>query len=218
MRRTGRLCTALSLVALLLSCAWGTGCSSGCESDADCAAGERCQGVAFASCEPQECETDGDCAAGYQCTKLFSNYCTPTCRALQCGHGTACVEGLLGGASCQPGCKSNDDCPANTFCQGCAFLCFQAPQCVPGCHDDGECGAGQFCRSGKCLEQCFDDSDCPRGTLCNKGLDSLLGDAGASCFEGVPCRCVDCVGTPACAPTDGGADAASDARPRGDGG
>jgi hypothetical protein len=55
------------MVGLALGALGSTGCDPGCESDADCEAGQRCEGVVNASCQEPECRTDEDCPAGYEC-------------------------------------------------------------------------------------------------------------------------------------------------------
>jgi hypothetical protein len=210
MRRARRLGLALCSLGILFTCAWGTGCSAGCESDADCDVGERCEGLVFASCEVPECLDDDDCPAGYECSTFLTTSCEPSCEALECGRGTVCVEGMFGGASCVPGCKTNEDCPAQSFCPAPCWFCFSAPQCEPGCHDDAECGAGELCRDGTCRLQCAADSDCVNGVCATSAL-ALLAGADPACPPGAQCACFACaelgMSVSACASADGGIDA-----------
>jgi hypothetical protein len=206
MARARWLRAAVVIVGLALGSLGSTGCDPGCESDADCAAGQRCEGLVASSCQEPECRTDDDCLAGYECGGRFGETCLPTCAAIQCGHAQICVDDFLSGASCQPGCKNNEDCPAGSICPSCSSRCRSAPQCEPGCHDDGECGAGQFCRDGKCLTQCWNDSDCFPGSICNANLATVSADPGETCPASTQCICLSCAGlsVPACASVDAG--------------
>lgn len=194
MQRAGRVCAALAVAALFVLT-----CATGCE----------------AELFEEECRSDADCLAGYQCIEFMGASCKPTCKVIACGRGETCVEGLFGGASCQPGCESNDDCAAGSYCPGCWF-CWPARHCIVGCHDDGECATGEFCRDGSCIPLCSNDSECAAGTICSAEVMTLMIlDAGPSCPAGQQCSCVDCASfstsVGACSAADSGpGDAASD--------
>ena len=70
MARARLLRTAVAMLGLVLGSSWSTGCDPGCESDADCEAGQTCEGVVNASCQDPECRSDDDCPAGYECDKF----------------------------------------------------------------------------------------------------------------------------------------------------
>lgn len=162
---------------LLLGLPWWTGCSLDLFQD--------------------ECRTDADCGLGYSCGGLLARSCEPTCEVARCDRGTVCVDEMFGGYSCEPGCKTNDDCPAHAFCSGsCAILCgWDAPpaQCEPGCRDDSECSTSQLCKNGSCLERCREDSNCATGSFCAPDpLSMWTRDAGVTCLSGEQCSCLAC--------------------------
>ena len=142
-------------------------CGTGCQSDYDCAAGERCEVTCYACtadgqcpgcegvCVPAEdCQVTG-CPAGFECQ--VSCY--------DCAGGT---EDCLGGCTgvcveVQVFCSSDADCPAGYACQwpdgedypcdpetGCGKM---AGVCVPvsiGCYSDADCPAGFVCQLMPC--------------------------------------------------------------------
>ena len=209
-----RSCTGAALfvvvVALVAGCDAMDPFASECSSDADCSPGYSCGGLIAASCIPT-CEVL-ECADGYACDEgLFGGAsCKPTCAIIECGAGTVCVEGWFGSTSCQPGCKSNDECPAHTYCANTCFIFCgdKAPQCEPGCQDDSECASGEFCQDGSCLVQCSSDSDCGPGRFCSPHLLAVLLPDGGPCSPGERCSCFNCPSgsssVPACAAVDGG--------------
>src|SRR5215204_4508538 len=157
MRRAGRLCTALSLLAVLTGCVWNVGCSA----------------------DSEECSTDEDCPTRYECAGLIFPTCTLGCSFLKCEQGMVCVREAFGGGKCERGCKDNDDCPAHSFCaipcrglfcpDPCLFCSDVAPQCETGCHDDGECDTRKVCLQGKCIPHCYDDTECDAREVCRNG-------------------------------------------------
>ncbi len=77
-----------------------------CESDDDCAAGEKCLG---GLCEPW-CDEDGDCIGGLLC---FDNKCEAGCHTDDdCGEGEICQD-----EDCTVGCTTDEDCGPQEVCE-----------------------------------------------------------------------------------------------------
>lgn len=199
---------------------------AGCQSDADCAAGQVCQSGACTSQNPCKatkevcgdkidndcdgivdegcsagCSSDADCAAGEvcksgSCTKGPSN-CT---RSEVCGDG---IDNNCDGQvdeGCSTGCSSDADCAAGQICAG--GQCKAAPT---GCRSDADCAAGEACetRTYTCYKKttrCSSDADCGRGEVCMSGVCTTPG----TCRDGATRKCSGggvgaCIGEQTCA-------------------
>ena len=155
------------------------------------------------------CPVGVDCAAG-QC-----DFCTPDCRALECGDdgcggscgecdtSDSCVDGLCACAhecddvACGPGAcgGSCGECADDEECSEGACVC--APTCASAaqpCGDDGcggscgECGPLSGCIDGECVD------DCP--------AELPLSPVGAACASDGDCgdtdSCIDICGWSSC--------------------
>jgi len=129
----------------------------GCQSDADCLAGERCEvrcgnGWCEGACVPvgEDCQVTG-CPVGQVCEVM----------CYDCAPGTDCEAGCFG--TCVPeavGCQSDADCPSGEICQLMPCDCMEGdPDCLDRCREVG----------GVCVPQtpiCYGDQDCPEGFYC----------------------------------------------------
>ncbi|MCS6798838.1 MAG: hypothetical protein NZ898_09945 [Myxococcota bacterium] len=162
-------------------CPEGQLCLSGrcfprCESDEDCAIGERCttEGACApstlppADAGPRDASADGGIDAG-ACGTAMCEGTTPFCDPLS----GRCVQ-----------CRSRDDCGGATpICEVAYGTCraFTAARLCGPCNTDADCtGVGRCVgrdspRERVCMRDCPDAGGCPRGFLCRSGLCTPIG-------------------------------------------
>jgi hypothetical protein len=86
------------------------------------------------------------------------------CQDQRCPHGEICQPVQTSGfnlcppLTCQPGCRSDNGCPAGYKCD------VQESSCV--CKDDSVCGAGLACIEGNCFDTCRSNRDCAVSWVC----------------------------------------------------
>lgn len=205
-----------------------TATPTGCRSDSDCDASERCN------------TASGDCEARPSTGAALGGACTA---------GADCASGVCNQGICTQSCNWLDttSCPSGFYCNGRATGSCGNGLCLAGsagggdfgtaCTENTEC-ASLFCAEGKCSEPCVPSgvTSCPSGTVCQAGnvqtcgscqAAGLLGDAceGSSdcasrlcasapeigsfcttpCADQDPCpggyACVEAAGTSICIPT-----------------
>jgi Cys-rich repeat protein len=175
-----------------------------CTSNAQCGAGEVCDGETCNACSSDsQCGPQAKCTAthtGFQCTcsgdadcasgACASGVCeapsptTASCNAgASCPKGQGCVNGVCGA------CSTFEDC--NPTSRG-AFGPLSGFACVNGtcaaCTTNSQCGGGQACVGGTC-GTCATNSQCgPTGT-CTDGFCTCSADSqcasGQRCGQGV---------------------------------
>ena len=183
---------------------------TGCQSAADCRAGEQCisgQCVGAPACTSSAqcganqqcvsgvcvtiagCTSSAQCAAGEQCV---SSACVaiPACTSnAQCAAGEQCVAGVC---VVVPACTSNAQCAAGETCQ--RGTCIPT---VPACTSSAQCGAGEQCISGVCVavSGCTSNAQCNFGEACVAGQCVPTGcTSNAQCGTGQTCQAGRCVG------------------------
>lgn len=208
-------------------------CVPGCGSDRDCAGGRHCVPESLPHGFCAQCLTNDHCntAANEKCvgttcvtTCQTNNDCTsqtnaPYCdtnvgTCVQCLSDGVCPIGTLCIASkCQPGCRSDRDCPDNLKCDpksganGGCFVCVQNAdcngrickehQCVIDCTAVNCQAPTAVCdpATGGCVG-CLSKTDCPAGNLClgNRCIEGCETDN--DCSGGLKCAsgtCVQCI-------------------------
>lgn len=173
-------------------CNGGPGCPTSCASDANCAAGYRCQGT---QCVPKASQGQG-CDAGVQCQASLS-----------------CVSGYCCASSCTGACQTCASPPgtcsvlgagtAPVACQG--FVCDGVSgTCPTSCTGDPQCLPPLKCLGGTCKASFDAGVACTVNTAC----------ASTFCRNGVCCAsdcgpCGDCATTPGtCSPRSAGTEVA----------
>ena len=95
-------------------------CHPGCQSDANCAAGDRCvDGLCRADTRPRpSCRANTDCAAGQMCVGGFCrSACTTDAECCSCGNASICQAGFcVTPGEAAPMCQAATDCPATKSC------------------------------------------------------------------------------------------------------
>ena len=176
--------------------------ADGCQSDADCPAGDQCQ----VSCS-------GECGAGRECASQCTGQCVAKqggCQAdADCGTGYLCQQMCVDCATARAGASGEAGAPAVDCGGGCYG------QCVPvvveaKCNADADCGAGAHCQVVFCTMACAVPADGSQPTNCLPCNDGYLGvcapDAtggcktDAECAAGQTCQS-SCTGV--CDPTTG---------------
>jgi hypothetical protein len=155
-------------------------CLNACATDAECAAGNWCNGI---SCLPQRpngqtCGNDDQCtssvcAGGVCCAQACVGACAGCngaglCVAAAAGSaGTpACAPFVCDGASltCPTSCASDNGCANGSYCQG--------GTCAPSLADGAVCNGNKQCQSGFCAS----------GTCCNAACSGACQScAGGTC-------------------------------------
>jgi hypothetical protein len=151
---------------------WEDGGSSGCQRDADCAAGCYCQESNGVCIETGFCSVNEDCADGFVCDDRAS--CVPendgACWETGCPWGYYC-DAWTGDCVPTTTCEDTRDC-------GPGYMCVEGA-CVPvGCTDDDQCAAGCYCDedTGACVETsyCDGDADCGDGLTCDEDRSTCI--------------------------------------------
>jgi Cys-rich repeat protein len=118
----------------------------GCQSTADCAAGEVCSNGTCVRAPPPQCTSSAQCAAGNVCQ---AGVCVPVS---------------------QPACVADSDCAANQICAGGQCVTLTPP---PVCQSSADCARGEQCQGGACVPvtppQCTSSAQCPGGWVCQAG-------------------------------------------------
>lgn len=130
--------------------------AAGCQSTADCAAGEICSNGTCVTSPPPQCRADSDCA-----------------------RGEVCQSGLCVFAP-QPQCTSDADCASGQVCQSGSCVTTTPP---PQCRADSDCASGELCQSGVCVAttpQCTSSNQCPLGWSCTRN-QCVPGSTPAQC-------------------------------------
>lgn len=184
--------------------------TTGCKSDSECGAGQRCEaGKCEAIPEKTGCTSNQDCQQGERCNNgtCESNDQTCTTKA-DCDNGKICLEG-----SCRQ--------PPNQVCET-SNDCARGERCVRGkCQDANapctvkrDCGSKQNCTNGTCQDSgtnnnnnnsntngnnnqttsCKSSEDCPEGKYCNTNLGTCRPSVtSSSCTEQSDCGDTSCV-------------------------
>jgi len=155
--------------------------ASGCQSTADCAAGEICSNGTCVTSPPPQCRADADCA-----------------------RGEVCQAGLCVLATPPPQCTSNAQCASGQVCQsGVCVTTTPPPQCLA----DADCASGETCQRGVCVAstppQCTSSNQCPLGWSCTRGQcvpgstpSQCEGQQGDGAFSGQVSSVTSCAALP----------------------
>ena len=167
-------------------------CMSGCQVDADCAAGTHCGTTSAGGqiCVP-DCAVNQDCRAGYECFDWLGDFAN-TCGPVANGNGVvgeACtvLQDCAGGqdgfcistpdwfeGSCSETCSSTNACPAGSHC---AYIDPVSGQgaCVADCTSGADCRTNYSCI----------DADDDQTTECAPTGDGsgVIGEACAGVYE-----------------------------------
>jgi Cys-rich repeat protein len=171
-----------------------------CTSDAECGAGQACQGGRCV--RHSGCSSDADCGSGLEC------------HGGVCGPPSDCHFEVLSDVAGSPhpaggGCtlpsgnngaieESEHTVTQRNTCTGAITTSHYTTQsCVPDgsgpeCRTDAECGSGRVCQSGRCVGHaggCSSNADCSSGQQCVAG----------TCTTGPSCQVVvvsDVAGSP----------------------
>ncbi len=177
----------------------------GCQSDAECAPGERCEiyctglcdpatgcgDVCFGQCVPAGC--GGGCPEGFECVTVCPD-CGP---AVDCQF--PCEERCVP-AKPEPGqCNQDSDCPAGFHCEPvlCTMVCISdghggclpcndgflgrcEPDAQQGCTSDAECAEGERC-------EVVCTGLCPPGAYCTDACFGVCVKKDASCQADADC-------------------------------
>ncbi|MCA9615572.1 MAG: matrixin family metalloprotease [Myxococcales bacterium] len=157
--------------------------STGCRSDSECSATQRCN-TSTGACEArptggaelgQPCESNEACNSGLCATTAAGSVCSQSCD----GFNTA-------------------SCPSGFYCDGLATGACGAGVCLAGspgagavgdpCNDNTDC-SNFYCFLGLCSEPCNPETvgACPGGGVCQVGALACRGACGAAGSLGDPC-------------------------------
>lgn len=134
-----------------------------CTSDANCGAGESCQGT------PKTCQLQ-------QPPRHFKS-CQTACKTDQdCGPQKRCIALAPEARRCVEPCEEDAFCPVGFVCQSLAGKSWCIPQAPPfcPCQNHTDCLTGQQCMQGLCqkpqggivTDPCHDQAQCRKGLLC----------------------------------------------------
>jgi hypothetical protein len=163
------------------------------------------------------CNTSADCDAGQYCDLTGGQICLDNtltaCPAMPCAPTQVCVEGLCGtvptGMSCGPspfggdGCMDNELCLSNVVVDGTLQanpVCYVLPPCSAG-HPCTPGGNGALCSAGfitgkddMCIPGgCATDQDCPASWKCIPGAMMAAYGQCTNGASGQPCgKTADC--------------------------
>ncbi len=191
--------------AALQTCVPVAAAGAGCDADADCKNGQRCQDggcMVDDSGFGTDCDHTSDCSLGKLCD-LGRGSCVDCVSDDQCDVGLLCQnDGRCGDGSTDQSvdderiaCATNTDCPQGALCSSGECVSDSGPEiscesqadcdvfrriCKNGsceaCTHSGECAAGQVCEGGTCLEPSPPPGQGGDGGL--GGLDDLFGGGG----------------------------------------
>ena len=182
-----------------------------CESDADCAPGDRCS--FWHVCKPMNLAPgqcwDWDCPMGSECAGMVVCACDGAC--FEPDHPGTCVS--LGPKCCTSStmCPPSEECTVGAVCRPRYDppACWTHAECPAGfrCQDANVCPCGYACfvgdYEGTCVPLadgcCAKDADCPSGEVCAvlpNGVNGRCAPAPAAgaCFTGVGCPGGACSG------------------------
>jgi hypothetical protein len=134
----------------------------GCQSDAECLAGEQCQTHCMGLCDPT-----------WGCGEQCQGVCVPLSQG--CTSDAECGEGEQCDLLCPPSCAgfASDDPATGEPMPPCADAEACYGQCVPrpfACGGDQDCAAGELCSQGQCVALpsagCMSDAECLAGQVC----------------------------------------------------
>src|SRR5580692_2580284 len=157
-----------------------------CSTDMPCAPGKTCvDGLCAAGCN-----SDADCGAGEYCALSGGQVCQSTtliaCPATPCAPTQVCVGGICGTEPTGNGCGESpfgtDGCMANALCLGnivvdgmlqTMSICYELPPCSSA-HPCTVGGAGALCSMGVIMNKdsmcipgaCATNQDCPPSWTC----------------------------------------------------
>jgi hypothetical protein len=208
--------------------------ASGCRTDSDCGATERCN-ASTGACVPRTaggaigtaCGAASECSSGV----CFNGQCSQSCNWLEpssCPGGFYCngqVGGMCGSGLCLAGSAGGgalgDPCGASTDCQ--SLFCGEgvcSVPCIPGgatsCPEGYTCQTGELAGCGSCQQAgalgdaCLTNEDCSTRQCASQAGSSFCTtfcDGASPCPGGFTCVPVD-TSTSVCVPDRGGLGAA----------
>jgi len=149
-----------------------------CESDTDCAEGDRCVvGVCDGGEEGDSCQNPRDCDSGLLCSS--TGRCSLGEKPDRCGNDFDCQGDLYcASLQCQDGSRGD-------FCVGGAGQCDERLACAASADGAvGTCTGGGPFESCTADEQCVDPLVCD-GAICAECLQPSECEPGATCIEAV---------------------------------
>ncbi|MEN9796382.1 MAG: hypothetical protein RL653_78 [Pseudomonadota bacterium] len=177
-------------------------CPTSCSQDAQCAAGNYCNGGSCTAKKSNgqactaagEC-TSGNCADGFCCNSACGGGCDVcsaakgasadgTCTVLQSGStsGTCSPYRCGGQAACPTTCSGNADCATGSNCVNNA--------CTATLSNGQSCSAGNQCASGNCVDGVCCNSACGGGCdVCSAGLGATANGTCTVLASGQPGTC-----------------------------
>jgi hypothetical protein len=176
---------------------WGA-CT--CFQDSDCNPGDFCQMQpgSLSYCFPAYCQTDADCAAGERCDPgaTCRTHCddggacgaiTPVCdTANDAGENGQTLQGADPSVVWCYGCFTGADCLGGLGCDT------QYGHVCDACYDNLECASGT-CFNGTCLAAC-DGGSCGAGRICD--VENVAGNGANLCYQCL--GPIDCPGGEGC--------------------
>lgn len=174
-------------------------CSVPCVTPSQCQADQTCyNGACILGCRSSKsCPSDQSCINN-RCQNpcsLKENVCgaNAICNCIDHATSCSCPAGFSGNPTPQQGCvrvpnicHSNQDCPAQHFCDK-GF-------CQCSCSSKNDCAQGERCKNGYCAKVCYGNGNCLPGELCVDGSCEIgcTSDTGCRadevCING-KCKC-----------------------------
>lgn len=158
------------------ACGERQGGEPGCRSEADCAAGEICDGGSCRPEEPRGCSKP--CEGAQPVCDEEKGYCKVCTLSAGCGGGTPfCMVAANGGEGACVGCRDQGDCTPPALCDPERHVC-------TGCTETEGCsGALPICEEGTCVA-CTAIRGCEAGQVCDR---SVPGGACVTCTRAEGC-------------------------------